>query len=113
MVKVSPRIIIKWFFTLDKYRLKIWVDNSVSAIQHIGNREGILEVFPPPLDQADPFVCSSSLHYTHHIKCRAWSKVGRLSICSLTKYYNCLLVTNFVLTCGLISIYNGMYTIRK
>ena len=36
---LSPRIVRKRFFTLDKYRSKIWVENSVSAIQRIRNRK--------------------------------------------------------------------------
>ena len=29
----------KVFFSLDKYQLKIWIENTVFAIQHIGNRK--------------------------------------------------------------------------
>ena len=49
------------FFALDKYLLKIWVENSVFAIQHIRNRKSFTEVLPPPppppppRDQTNPF----------------------------------------------------------
>ena len=36
------------FFALNKYLLIIWVENSVFAIQHIGNRKSFTEVLPPP-----------------------------------------------------------------
>ena len=37
------------FFTLDQYLLKkIWVENTVFAIQHIGNRKSFTEVLSPP-----------------------------------------------------------------
>ena len=36
------------FFALDEYLLKIWVENTVFAIQHIGNRKRFTEVLPPP-----------------------------------------------------------------
>ena len=34
------------FFALDKYLLKIWVENTFFAIQHIGNRKSVTEVLP-------------------------------------------------------------------
>ena len=37
----------KVFFSLDKYQLKIWVENTVFAIQHIGNRKSFTEVLSP------------------------------------------------------------------
>ena len=49
------------FFTLDRYLLKIWVENTVFAIQHIGNRKSFTEVLPPhppPCDQTNPFTYS-------------------------------------------------------
>ena len=36
------------FFALDKYSLQIRVENTVFAIQHIGNRKSFTEVFTPP-----------------------------------------------------------------
>ena len=36
------------FFALDQNLLKIWVENTVFAIQHIGNRKSFTEVLPPP-----------------------------------------------------------------
>ena len=45
------------FFALDKYLLKIWVKNTVLAIQHIGNSKKFTEVHPPR-DQTNPFAYS-------------------------------------------------------
>ena len=39
----------KAVFSLDKYLLKIWAENSVFAIQHIENRKSFTEVLSPPL----------------------------------------------------------------
>ena len=36
-----------WLFSLDKYRSKMWVENSVFATQHIGNRKSVFEVLYP------------------------------------------------------------------
>ena len=36
------------FFALDQYPLKIWVEYTVFAIQHIGNRKSFTEVLSPP-----------------------------------------------------------------
>ena len=56
-----------WFsprkaFTLDKYRLKIWVENSVSSIQHIGNRKRLQVLYPlsPPPDHSNHLAYSCS-----------------------------------------------------
>ena len=43
----------KAVFSLDKYQLKnmgwkIWVENSIFAIQHIENRKSFTEVLSPP-----------------------------------------------------------------
>ena len=38
----------KAVFSLDKYLLKIWAENSVFAIQHIENRKSFTEVLSPP-----------------------------------------------------------------
>ena len=38
----------KKFFSLDKFLLKIWVENLVFAIQHLENRKGYTGVLPPP-----------------------------------------------------------------
>ena len=53
----------KAVFSLDKYQLKIWVENSVFAIQHIENRKRVSEVLPPR-DQTKPF--SYSCSFTFH-----------------------------------------------
>ena len=46
------------FFALDQYLLKkIWVENTVFAIQHIGNRKSFTEVLSPR-DQTNPFTYS-------------------------------------------------------
>ena len=37
----------KELFTLDKYWLKMRVENSVSAIQHKGNRKKFIEILSP------------------------------------------------------------------
>ena len=44
----------KAVFSLDKYQLEIWVENSVFAIQHIENRKRFTEVLSPR-DQTNPF----------------------------------------------------------
>ena len=54
-------------FTFDKYPLKIWVENSVSAIQHIGNRKRLLGA-SPPLIKLILLHTVVALHYIHHIK---------------------------------------------
>ena len=38
----------KSFFSLDKFLLKIWVENLVFAFQHTENRKGFTEVPLPP-----------------------------------------------------------------
>ena len=58
----------KAVFSLDKYQLKIWVENSVFAIQHIENRKSLTEVLPPPpRDQTNPFAfsCSFTFHTSY------------------------------------------------
>ena len=42
----NSRIIRTSVFALDKYLLKIWVENIVFATQHIGNRKSFTEVLP-------------------------------------------------------------------
>ena len=56
----------KVFFSLDKYRLKIWIENSVFAIQHIENRKSFTEVLSPR-DQTNHFAysCTFSFHTTY------------------------------------------------
>ena len=58
----------KAVFSLDKYQLKIWFENSVFAIQHIENRKSFTEVLPPtPRDQTNPFAysCSFTFHTSY------------------------------------------------
>ena len=65
------------FFALDKYLLKIWVENTVFAIQHKGNRRSFTEVLPPP--PRDKLILLHTvvvLHLTHHIKWHDWSRGG-------------------------------------
>ena len=38
----------KVFLSLDKYQLKILVENTIFAIQHLGNRKSFTEVLSPP-----------------------------------------------------------------
>ena len=56
----------KAVFSLDKYQLKIWVENSVFAIQHIENRKSFTEVLSPR-DQTNPFAysCSFTFHTSY------------------------------------------------
>ena len=58
----------KVFFSLDKYQLKIWVENTGFAIQYIGNNKSFTKVPPPPPDQPIPFTTVAVLHFTHNIK---------------------------------------------
>ena len=109
--RFSPRIIRKSAlknFSFDKYQLKNRVENSVSAIQHIGNRKSNTEVLPPPhthlVTKLILLHTVVVLHYTHHIRWHDWSEGRRLSKCSKTIYYKSSLVTNFLQTCSLISI---------
>ena len=63
----------KAVFSLDKYQLKIWVENSAFAIQHIENRKRFTEVPSPPpppsphRDQTNPFAysCSFTFHTSY------------------------------------------------
>ena len=56
----------KAVFSLDKYQLKIWVENSVFAIQHIENRKRYTEVLSPR-DHTNPFEysCSFTFHTSY------------------------------------------------
>ena len=68
----------KVFFSLDNYQLKILIENSVFAIQHIENRKRFTEVLPPsPGDQTNPFAnnCSFTFH-TPYKKWYDWSRGG-------------------------------------
>ena len=57
----------KAVFSLDKYLLKIWAENSVFAIQHIENRKKVLLKCFPPCDQTNPFAysCSFTFHTSY------------------------------------------------
>ena len=58
----------KAVFSLDKYQLKISVENSVFAIQHIENRKRFTEVLPPlTRDQTSTFAysCSFTFHKSY------------------------------------------------
>ena len=48
IVIVTLELYAQVFFALDQYLLKIWVENTVFAIQHIGNRKSFTEVLSPP-----------------------------------------------------------------
>ena len=54
-------------FSLDKHQLKIRVENSVFAIQHIENRKSFTEVLPP-VTKLILLHTVVVLHFTHHIK---------------------------------------------
>ena len=67
------------FFALDKYLLKIWVENTVLAIQHIGNSKSFTEVHPPPPPPVTKLILLHTvvvLHLTHHIEWHEWSLGG-------------------------------------
>ena len=49
---------------------QIWVENSVSAIQHIGNRKKFLSEVLPPLIKLIFLHTVVVLHYTHHKQSR-------------------------------------------
>ena len=46
VVCLDLKLMVNTHFTLDKYWLKIWVENSVSAIQHIENRKMVKVLSP-------------------------------------------------------------------
>ena len=59
----------KVFFSLDKkYQSKIWVENTVFAIQHMGNRFFFTEVLPPPVTKLILLHIVEVLNLTHHKK---------------------------------------------
>ena len=55
----------KVFFSLDKYQLKIWVENTGFAIQYIGNNKSFTKVPPPPLTNL--FLLLQLQFYISHI----------------------------------------------
>ena len=55
------------FFALDKYLLKIWVKNTVFAIQNIGNRKSFTEVLSPR-DHTNPFAYSCDFTFNTSYK---------------------------------------------
>ena len=59
---LSTKAVFHWTSTI----WKIWVENSVFAIQHIENRKSFTEV-PPPPDQTNPFAysCSFTFHTSY------------------------------------------------
>ena len=59
-------LITKAVFSMDKYQLKIWVENSVFATQHIENRKSFTEVLSLR-DQTNPFAysCSFTFHTSY------------------------------------------------
>ena len=74
--RFNTRIIRKSVFSLDKYQLKIWVENTGFAIQYIGNRKSFTKVLPH--DQTIPFATVAVLHFTHNIKMHDRSRGGTL-----------------------------------
>ena len=47
---------------------KIWVENTIFVIQHIGNRKSFTEVLSPPVTKLILLHTVVVLHLTHHIK---------------------------------------------
>ena len=93
------------FFALDKYPLKIWVENTVFAIQHIGNRKSFTEVLSPSVTKLILLHTVVVLHLTHHKKNGMFGHGGggggggTMSKCSKTISYKNLFGTYFVQTC--------------
>ena len=54
--------------TREKFQRKIWVENSVFAIQLIENRKSFTEVLSPPVTKLILLYTVVVLHFTHHIK---------------------------------------------
>ena len=57
----------KELFSLDKYQLKIWIENTVIAIQHIGNRKKVLLKHFSPCNQTNYFAysCNFTIHTSY------------------------------------------------
>ena len=88
------------FFALDKYLLKIWVENTVFAIQHIGIEKVLLKCLHPPphthtRDQTNP--CAYSYGFTFNTSYKngmighGGGGGGTMSKCSKTISYKNLL----------------------
>ena len=67
------------FSQLTSINEKIWVENSVSAIYHTGNRKNVLEVPPPPPPRHQLILLHAVvvLHYKHHINKTCLIKGGK------------------------------------
>ena len=82
MVGSTLELSSKVFFSFDKYQLKIWVENTAFAIQHIGNRKSFTEAPPPPPTPPLPVTKLFLLHtivvllFTLHIKLALLVKGG-------------------------------------
>ena len=63
----------KVFFSLHKYQLKIWVEKTVLAVQHIGNRKSLP---PPPVTKLFFLHTVVVLYFTHHMKMARLVTVG-------------------------------------
>ena len=72
--RFNPRLIHKSSFLIGLVPIeKIWVENSVFAIQHIENRKRFTEVLapPPPPPSMTKLILLHTvavLHFTHYIK---------------------------------------------
>ena len=88
----------KTVFSLDKYQLKIWVEKSVFAFQHIENRKRFTEVLSP-CDQTNPFAYSCSFTFHTSYKNSMIGHGGTFSRSSKTLYNKNLYETYFVKTC--------------
>ena len=76
--------------------LKIWVENTVFAIQHTGNRKSFTEVLSPR-DQTNPFAysCGFTFNTSYKNGMIGHGGGGTMSKCSKTIYYKNLLGTYF------------------
>ena len=108
IVGSALEISTKVLFSLDKYQIKIWVENPVSAIQHIG--KAFLKCFLP-VTKLVILHTVIVLHYIHHIKWHDWLEGEGCQNAKKTIYYKSSLVAYFVQMCSFISIYNGVYTV--
>ena len=54
---------------------EIWLENSVSAIEHIGNRKSIFEI--PPVIKLTILHTVVVIHYTHRIQTTCLIKEGK------------------------------------
>ena len=100
----SPQTIRKNVFHIGQLLIKIWVENCVSAIQHIGNRKRFLRWSPPPLIKLILLRTVVVLHYKHHMQIACLIKWWKAVKLLKTNYYKSSIVTYVVQICSLTSI---------